>query len=167
MEDRPPVPEPLKRRVLVEAGHRCAIPTCRTPVTEVAHIIPYSIVKKHEYENLIALCPTCHARADKGEIDRTSLKMYKRILQRITDRYDRFELTILDELRQEHSVIIAGNMTLLIKNLLDERLVELDNIVNMMNITIGGVSANVRVILTQKGKEFIHEWMSANESLTY
>jgi hypothetical protein len=167
MEDRPPIPEPLKRRVLVEAGHRCAIPTCRTPVTEVAHIIPYSIVKKHEYENLIALCPTCHARADKGEIDRASLRMYKRILQRLIDKYDRFELTVLDELRQAHPVIIAGNMTLLIKNILDEELVILNDNLGGMIIYTQGIPNNVQILLTQKGRNFIHEWLSANESLTY
>jgi len=29
MEKRPAIPEPLKKRVLEEAGHRCEIPTCR------------------------------------------------------------------------------------------------------------------------------------------
>jgi hypothetical protein len=28
-EARPPIPAELRRRILVEAGHRCAIPTCR------------------------------------------------------------------------------------------------------------------------------------------
>lgn len=96
---RPPIPAKLKRRILIEAGHRCAIPTCRHPTTDIAHIIPWSEVKEHKYENLIALCPNCHRRADREEIDRKSLRIYKRILQRLTDRYDRFELLVLNELR--------------------------------------------------------------------
>jgi hypothetical protein len=36
------VPMGRKRMVLVEAGHRCAIPTCRHPTTKIAHIVPES-----------------------------------------------------------------------------------------------------------------------------
>ena len=52
---REAIPANLKRRILVEAGHRCAIPTCRFPTTEIAHILAYSKVKTHEFSNLILL----------------------------------------------------------------------------------------------------------------
>jgi hypothetical protein len=167
VEAREPIPEALRRRVLVEAGHRCAIPTCRNPVTEIAHIVPYHEVQKHEYENLIALCPTCHARADRREIDRKSLKIYKRILQRLTDRYERFELLVLDELRLNRPVIMAGSMTLLIKNLLDEQLVTLNENIGGSRVEIQGIPSNVQVLLTLKGRTFIDEWINAHDSLTY
>jgi hypothetical protein len=77
MNERPPIPADLRRRVLVEAGHRCAIHTCRHPDVDVHHIVPWERCRKHEYDNLIALCPNCHRRADSGEIDRLSLKLYK------------------------------------------------------------------------------------------
>jgi len=162
MKIRPKIPEPLRRRILVESGHRCAIPTCRSSVTVIAHIVPYSEVKKHEYENLIALCPTCHIRADKGEIDRKSLRIYKRILQRITDRYERFELRVLDELRKGKPVEMAGNMILLIKNLLDNELIE-TNELQFMGFKVMGLPNQVKVILMQKGRKFINEWLKANE----
>ena len=171
MNDRQSIPSKLKRRILVEAGHRCAIPTCRHPTTEIAHIEPWSKVKEHKYENLIALCPNCHRRADKGEIDRKSLRIYKRILQRLTDRYERFELTVLNELRLDKDVVIAGNMLLSIKNLLDEELVGYTAGLARGGIEsavfIEGIPTNVRVFLTEKGKKFIEEWIEANEELTY
>lgn len=34
-------------------------------------------MQEHRFENLIALCPNCHRRADAGEIDRLSLLQYK------------------------------------------------------------------------------------------
>jgi hypothetical protein len=71
------LPIELKRRVLVEAGHRCAIPTCRDTTTEIAHIVRYSKVKDHTFDNLIALCPNCHTRFDKGDIDAKSILIYK------------------------------------------------------------------------------------------
>jgi HNH endonuclease/Protein of unknown function (DUF3298) len=77
VNDRPPIPADLRRRILVEAGHRCAIHTCKHPEVDVHHIIPWEKCKEHDYDNLVALCPNCHRRADAGEIDRSSLRLYK------------------------------------------------------------------------------------------
>jgi len=74
---RPPIPTELSRRVLIEAGHRCAIPTCRNPDVDLHHIVPWERCKSHDFDNLIALCPNCHRRAHNGEIDRKSLLLYK------------------------------------------------------------------------------------------
>ncbi len=76
-QSRPAIPAELRRQVLVEAGHRCAIHTCRHPTVDIHHIIPWVQCQEHTFENLIALCPNCHRRADAGEIDRKSLTMYK------------------------------------------------------------------------------------------
>lgn len=77
MSNRASIPSELRRSVLVEAGHRCAIPTCRNPDVDIHHIIPWEKVREHRFSNLIALCPNCHRRADAGKIDRKSLLMYK------------------------------------------------------------------------------------------
>lgn len=74
---RPPIPAEMRRAVLIEAGHRCAIHTCRHPEVDVHHIEQWSRVQEHRLENLIALCPNCHRRADRGEIDRLALIQYK------------------------------------------------------------------------------------------
>jgi hypothetical protein len=77
MVERPPIPTELRRRVLVEAGHRCAIHTCRHVDVDVHHITPWERCREHTYDNLIALCPNCHRRADAGDIDRMALRTYK------------------------------------------------------------------------------------------
>lgn len=74
---RPTIPADVRRRVLLEAGHRCAIHTCLHPEVDVHHIVPWNQSQDHAFENLIALCPNCHRRADAGEIDRQSLLAYK------------------------------------------------------------------------------------------
>ncbi|HJQ83495.1 MAG TPA: HNH endonuclease [Candidatus Binatia bacterium] len=85
-DTRPAIPAELRRRVLVEAGHRCAIQTCRhTADVDLHHIIPWERCREHTYDNLIALCPNCHRRADAGEIDRKSLLLYKAQLKAILD----------------------------------------------------------------------------------
>lgn len=76
---RPAIPRELRRRVLIEAGHRCAIPACRATPVEIAHITPWAKAKKHEFKNLIALCPTCHTRFDDlhNPLDRKAMRQYK------------------------------------------------------------------------------------------
>jgi len=56
-DERPAIPRELERAVLLEAGHRCAIPTCRQTPVEIVHIDPWAKVREHKFENLIALWP--------------------------------------------------------------------------------------------------------------
>ncbi|MER7622358.1 HNH endonuclease signature motif containing protein [Streptomyces sp. NPDC126503] len=78
---RTKVPRPLARQLYVEAGHRCAIPTCRATPLEIAHIVPWHRVLRHEFHNLIVLCPNCHTRFDRGDIDRQAMFRYKELLR--------------------------------------------------------------------------------------
>jgi hypothetical protein len=98
---RPAMPRDLERGVLAEAGHRCAIPTCRQIPVEIHHIVPWSKVEEHAFENLIALCPTDHARATKGEIDRKAMLIYKQNLGVLNSRYGELEQRLLDMFAHE------------------------------------------------------------------
>ncbi|MBM9464657.1 HNH endonuclease [Aeromicrobium sp. YIM 150415] len=96
-DERPTIPKPIERQVKVEAGHRCAIPTCRgTSALEIAHIIPWSKVRSHTFENLILLCAVCHTRYDNGEIDRLAMKQYKANLAVLSNRYGEYERRVLE-----------------------------------------------------------------------
>ena len=76
------IPADIRRAVLVEAGHACAIPTCQYPATEFAHIVPYAKIKRHEVLNIVALCPNHHHQFDqKKAIDRKAMRIYKLKLQ--------------------------------------------------------------------------------------
>lgn len=77
MSPRSAIPTAIRDRVLEEAGYRCAIPQCSQYPLEVHHIRAWREAAEHRYEDLIALCPTCHARADKGEIKASSLYRFK------------------------------------------------------------------------------------------
>src|SRR5260370_25250110 len=94
---RPAIPKQLERDVLVEAGHRCAIPTCKQTPVQIAHIIPWETVREHTFDNLIALCPNCHERYDKKhEIDRKAMLQYKANLSVINQRYGDLEKRVLE-----------------------------------------------------------------------
>ncbi len=77
---RPQIPAEIRRRILFESGHRCSIPTCKYPDVELHHIVAWEKCFKHEYKNLIALCPNCHRLAHTAKIDRKSLRLYKKNL---------------------------------------------------------------------------------------
>lgn len=154
---RPAIPSDLRRRVLVEAGHRCAIPTCRYIDVEVHHIVPWAKAKRHSYDNLIALCPNCHARAGKGDIDRKSLRLYKANLRFAHDKYSQVEMDVLFDLY--HKPKNQGGMWPPFNNILLLRIIESGFIEIHKpkgSISIGGMQASPNVItITDEGRAFI------------
>jgi hypothetical protein len=106
----------VKRKVLVEAGHRCAIPTCRYPTTEIAHIVSESPSHDDSFENLIALCPNHTQYDQKKEIDRQSIRMYKRNLGILNSRYSDFERRVFDQIAEtdRRSVIVEAGFEVLL-----------------------------------------------------
>ena len=159
-EERPPIPAELRRRVLIEVGHRCAIPTCRYIDVDVHHIEPWEQCRKHEYENLIALCPNCHRRATRGDIDRKSLRKYKANLRFAIEKYSQFEIDVLFELSKlapDQELPFPKYLVLLIKRLLDSGFVKL-RIVEPSEAILGAIgTGNPDFIrITERGKVFIN-----------
>ena len=155
-EERPSIPAELRRQVLVEAGHRCAIPTCRHIDVDVHHIVPWEQCKKHEYENLIALCPNCHRRADREEIDRMSLRTYKANLRFAVEKYSQFEMDVLFELYKisPGQLQFPPYLNLLIKRLLDAGFVRI--VESKIEMRVGPVNVALDfLMITDKGREFI------------
>jgi type I restriction enzyme, R subunit len=77
MSDRPKVSIPVKRAVLIESCHRCAV--CGFGLSiELAHIIPWFETQDHRAENLIALCANCHEMADKQKWKKKDSEAYKK-----------------------------------------------------------------------------------------
>lgn len=166
MSKRPAIPTETKRRVLIEAGYRCAIPTCRFPITENAHIVSWARSGDDSYENLIALCPNCHTLYDSGKIDRVALIAYKKKLMFLNEVYSRFELDVLDYLKTHKRALIPGE--LLIKRLLEEEIVRHEEEIMIQSFSDGeDILGIFSVILTDKGRKLIEDWSKVDESLTH
>lgn len=169
---RPPIPRPLIRQVKLEAGHRCAIPTCRLTTIEIAHIEPWSKVKEHKFENLIALCPNCHTRFDKGEIDRKSMLQYKANLAAINDRYSDLEKRILSIFAREpnsNTIQLPGDYDIMLMMVIDDGLLS-RGMKPQSGMAIGTAQGTVYIgphhyQLTSKGREFVSGWAAAKEIL--
>ena len=151
------IPAKLKRRVLVEAGHRCAIPACRQIEVQIHHIVPWSKCQEHKYENLIALCANCHSRADKNEIDRKSLKIYKSNLRLAHDKFSQFEMDVLfylNSLPEGHSLKYASIMLPLIHRIGEIGYVDFTEPKGSV-LVMGMEIKPVELFLTDNGREFI------------
>lgn len=76
---RPTIPADIKRKIEIEAGHRCAIKNClEHTYLEIHHINQNR--EDNRPENLILLCDKHHKMAHKDLIDRKALKEYKKLL---------------------------------------------------------------------------------------
>jgi hypothetical protein len=166
---RDTIPADVKRAVLVEAGHRCAIPTCRATTTEIAHIVPWADTQDNSFENLIALCPNCHTRFDqKKEIDRLAVKMYKHNLGILNNRYGEFERRLFELLAKsgERVFVLGAAGDLLVANAVKDGFFE-DKHVQGMSFDIksdSGYSKSFPMTftywVTDAGVEFIKRFAS-------
>lgn len=164
---REPIPAAVTRAVLVEAGHRCAIPACRQTTTEIAHIIPWAKTQDNSFENLIALCPNCHTRYDqKGEIDQLSIRIYKQNLALLNNRYSELERRVFEVLAQtgERVIVVGAGSDILLHNAVKDGLLE-DKHVQGMSLDVAGSNGFKKSFplsftywVTDAGVEFIKRY---------
>lgn len=76
MADRSEIPIDVKRAMLFECCHRCAVDGVPVQL-ENAHIIPWCETQDHSPENLVCLCALCHDRSHREGWDEKTLRMYK------------------------------------------------------------------------------------------
>ena len=100
---RPPIPRNTKIKLWAESLGYCANPSCRTELfkgdkdfAEMAHIVPYAQTQDHSFDNLVAVCPSCHTSADKSGKQEKVLREWKsnqrEIIQReMETKYKSFE----------------------------------------------------------------------------
>lgn len=97
---RTPIPEDIRRAVLIEAGYRCAVPTCRgLLVLDLHHLVPVRDGGENAAGNLLALCPTCHAMHERGKIDPEAVRSWKAMLVSLNAAFDRVSIDLLLLLR--------------------------------------------------------------------
>ena len=160
---RAAVPTELRRRLFEEAGHRCAIPTCKgTAALEMAHIEPWAKIREHSFENMIVLCAVDHTRFDRGEIELASIRSYKANLSVLRGRYNDFERRVLevfskalpsDDLENE-VLVLPGGSAFQAMYLIEDGLVTVQP---AGGVVIQGVAAHDHLRLTTTGAEFVRQ----------
>ena len=155
-KNRPPIPSELKRQILMESGFQCAIPSCRKRHPQIHHIVAYSEHQEHKHKNLIALCPEHHDMADRGEIDRRSLYMYKDNLRFAIDAFSAFEVDLLFYLAKQglnKGIPFPGYLFFLVYRLLEADYVTLQQ--EEPGFSVGNIKISLDTLLiTKDGLDF-------------
>lgn len=162
------IPADIRRQVLVECGHACAIPTCRYPATEFAHIELFVRVQSHAVDNIVGLCPNHHTQYDQEKkIDKKAMLLYKQKLQFLNKRYTKYELRVLSVLAEKTIKIVTDELQL--DAILREGLVKKAEVIMSHSIVYTAEDGTEYsedfddafvVVLTDKGKQFISTWHS-------
>jgi hypothetical protein len=148
-----------KRMALVEAGHRCAIPTCRHPTTEIAHIVAESESHDDSFANLIALCPKCQRK----EIDAQSMRMYKRNLAILNSRYSDFERRLFDQIAEtdRRSFIVEAGLEIPLLHAVNDGLLK-----RVELAPVGaqrGEATQYRYEVTDEGLDFVNRYVGGED----
>ena len=162
MTKRQKISEDIRRKVLIEAGHRCAIPTCRQHSIDIHHIVPYAESEDNSFNNLIALCTQCHARFHRTkEIDPKSLRTYKHNLSLLNYRYSDFERRVLEWFCQDpqpESIKIPGPSEVSVWYLVRDCIILK---LKGTNCRIDNVAPWEEYQLTDQGKAFVEDLKQA------
>jgi hypothetical protein len=73
------IPKTVRDKVLVDAMHRCCLCPEHQEVVDLHHVVPISEDGPNTEDNLMAVCPTCHAKIHRirNRYSAEQLRMYK------------------------------------------------------------------------------------------
>lgn len=154
--ERKDIPQPTATLVLTEAGYRCAVPTCRGILAlDMHHIWEVSAGGGDGPENLIALCPSCHALYHRGTIKSESIYAYKAMLVAITRAFD---VEAVDKLlfleKCDHDfLVVSGDGLLGFARLVAAGLARAE-----LKANNGWQLVTYSINLTEKGRHLIEAW---------
>ena len=72
MTDRPDIPAAVKREVRQKCHFGCVL--CGMPIYNFDHIEKYSVVREHDPNNLVLLCPNHHAEKTSGRLSQVTVE---------------------------------------------------------------------------------------------
>ena len=164
-DNRKPIPDDVKRQVLIEAGYRCGVPTCRNILAiDLHHMEQVSEGGGNETANLLALCPTCHALYHRGNYSKEAVYAWKQVLVSLSFAFDHGTIDLmlfLYKIKDDDTFLIKQDGMLQFARLIGNDLVSYEwkqgQIQSMM-------IAGYKVSLSTKGLHLIEAWMSGDRS---
>lgn len=161
MPIRSAVPQATRIAVLTEAGYRCAVPTCRGILAlDLHHIVEVADGGSNDAQNLLALCPTCHALFTRGTIDRRSIELWKGMLVALGQAFDVHAIDQLVFLANlpARQLQISGDGVLQFARLIGAGLAEF--LLTMQN----GPLILYEVRLTSRGQALVTAWRTGDRA---
>ncbi|MGW0206137.1 HNH endonuclease signature motif containing protein [Streptomyces sp. NPDC003233] len=136
---------------------------------EIEHIEDWARVKEHKFDNLIALCPTCHARKGNGpgQIDRKALHQYKTNLAVLTSRYSDAERRLIEHYAKQMELRPGANLLVPLPFGMDWQITYLvrdgylEKQLTGLGLSISGLPLVEFYSFTEAGVEFVQRWAQA------
>jgi hypothetical protein len=159
MSTRKSVPIDVVVKVLTESGFRCGVPTCRGILAiDLHHMAEVSIGGSNTPDNLLPLCPTCHALYHRGTIPAVSIYAWKAVLVSLSQAFDVQTVDTLLFLNNESvkNLRVSGDGVLHFSRLVASGLADFR--LFMQN----GPLLIYSVYLTPKGEGLVTAWKSGD-----
>jgi hypothetical protein len=163
---RSAIPEQVKREVLIEAGYRCGVPTCRTILLlDLHHIVEVSEGGGNKADNLLPLCPTCHALYHRERIPRDAVKAWKAVLVSLSQAFDRNTIDDLLFLKcvQHREYVCTGDGVSRFTQLYAAGLATFQFFQGQRGM--GMCVDNYRVAITPKGERLLEGWLQGDRKI--
>ena len=161
-DNRKKIPTAVRQAVLVEAGYRCGVPTCRTILAiDLHHLLEISNDGLDDQANLICVCPTCHALYHRGVIPKEALFAWKGTLIALNAAFDNDavdKLLFLSLIPVDY-LIVSGDGLLNYSRLIAADLARVD-----MKANNGFQLVTYAVNISDKGRKLIEAWKSGNRA---
>ena len=165
---RKPPPLDVKRLVLHEAGYKCSSPVCRNILTlDIHHLVPVAKKGDNSPDNLLALCPNCHALHHQGKIPEESLRAWKMLLLSLNEAFDRRSIDLLLALDRVGRLYVSGDGVLDCASLIAADLVSITEGRKTGKANYHNDSHFIYTIeLTNKGKQVVDGWKPPNPAVS-
>lgn len=172
---RTAIPAATRQIVLLEAGYKCANPSCRHILTlELHHILWVKEGGGNEPENLVALCPNCHALHTAGHVPEAAIRCWKSLLVSLNSPSRASADLLLVLYREEQRIAAAtdpskaeppfrftGDGLGILSSLLVSGLVAISRRILGVGY-FGGGMPSFEISLTPAGRRLVEAWMSGN-----
>jgi hypothetical protein len=180
--DRKKIPVAVQHRLLMEAGYKCGNPICRNVITlEVHHIQYVSEGGGDQPENLLVLCPYCHAMHHAGHIPLEAIRHWKGMLTALNHAFDHASIDLLlflwqtkgqeiwytgDGLLRFSRLVAAGLVTFKTQKLYGYTPTtsgHMGSIPTVFHGTSYELGMKIEIELTEKGARLVKAWRTGNE----
>jgi hypothetical protein len=160
------LPVDVRRLVLHESGYKCGNPACHSILTiDIHHMERVADDGSDAPDNLLPLCPNCHALHHKGEIPIQSVRAWKMLLLTINEAYDRKTIDVLAALGKVGTVFVSGDGLLTCAGLVAAGLVEVSTWGQQsFDPRFGFQIPSYRVTLTPRGDKLLAAWRAGDQA---
>jgi hypothetical protein len=167
------IPPTIRQMVLLEAGYKCASPSCRHILTlELHHIVWVKDGGGDEADNLLVLCPNCHSLHTAGHIPADAIRVWKSLLVSLNSPH-RASADLLLILHQDEQRIepctnengaapafrFTGDGLAMLSGLLVSGLIEISRRFSGLGF-YGSSMPSFEVRLTDAGRRLVEAWLS-------